>query len=284
MAGITYCINVTGGDGDDPFKADSKRGNLIRLINVFKGLLAGAKASSYTVDLHTAGTKASATATCAAVAVANTVTVNGTAMTATQQNARATVTLATAVAANTVTVQGEVITAVSGTATAGTQFDISGGNTTGAASLAAAINANPNLLNIVTATSAAAIVTIRAIVAGTGGNALTLVSSDGAKLACTGSGVLAGGAAIANNQFDFGGSNTQTATSLAYAINNSTTAGVSQVVTATSAAAVVTITCKYPGLIGNKVTLVSSDGATLAVTGSGVLASGLDTANYVLTF
>lgn len=282
---IRYSINVVGADSDNPFSnTASARTNLQRFINVLKSLASGTKSGVYTIDVHASATRASATATCASVANADTVTINGTAFTATQFNASGTVTAATALALDTVTVQGVVLTAVSGTPVAGgTTFDISGSDTATATSLAAAINANPTLAYYVTATSSAAIVTIRALASGTGGNALTLATSNNTRLAKSGT-VLAGGAAVVNNQFDYKGSNTQTAAALAAAINASTTAAVKSIVTATSALGVVTVTCKTPGLIGNCVTFVSSNGTRLAVTGSGVLASGAETLLSVMSF
>jgi phage tail sheath gpL-like len=68
---------------------------------------------------------------------------------------------------------------------------------------------------------------------------------------------------------------------LARAINASSTALISSQVTATSSGAVVTLASEQTGLTGNDTTLVSSDGATLAVTGSGRLTGGTET---VVTF
>lgn len=90
--------------------------------------------------------------------------------------ASGTVTLAAHVATNTVTINGVVLTAVSGAAGAD-QYDISGGMTTGAASLAAAINANTTLDGMVVATSNLAVVTVTALLPGEIGNAVTLAIS-----------------------------------------------------------------------------------------------------------
>ncbi len=87
-----------------------------------------------------------------------------------------TVTLAAHVATNTVTINGITLTAVSGAPAAG-QYDISGGDTTGAASLVLAILANATLAGMVTATSAGAVVTVTAIAPGAIGNAITLAIS-----------------------------------------------------------------------------------------------------------
>lgn len=100
----------------------------------------------------------------------------------TQVAASGTVTCASALAADTVTVSGVVLTAVSG-APGANQFDISGSNTAAAVSLAAAMNANATISGLVTATSALGVVTVTAKVKGVVGNAITLASSDGTRLA-----------------------------------------------------------------------------------------------------
>lgn len=97
--------------------------------------------------------------------------------------ASATVTFASAVGADTVTVNGVVFTAVSGAAGAN-QFDISGGNTTGAASLASSINNSATALvpATVIATAAVGVLTIKAVVPGITGNAYTLATSNNTRL------------------------------------------------------------------------------------------------------
>lgn len=75
------------------------------------------------------------------------------------------------------------------------------------------------------------------------------------------------------NQFNVGASDTLTAANLAAAINASATAVVVDNVVATSAAAVVTVTCKEQGTIGNLCTLaISAHGSVSAAN----LASGTD--------
>lgn len=69
------------------------------------------------------------------------------------------------------------------------------------------------------------------------------------------------------NQFDRSGTNAQTATNLAAAINASVTALIEQQVTATALSAVVTITSRQANSSGNAITLASS-GGTLAVSGA----------------
>jgi hypothetical protein len=173
-------------------------------------------------------------------------------------------------------ISGATLTA--GTVPAANEFDFSGTTAQCCTSLAAAINASLLTNTIVTAWASATVVTVRSILPGTVGN-YALVSSD-AQLAVSAA-TLTGGAAIANNVFDFGGTDTETATDLARAINASSTALISSQVTATSSGAVVTLASEQTGLTGNDTTLVSSDGATLAVTGSGRLTGGTET---VVTF
>lgn len=162
------------------------------------------------------------------------------------------------------------------TAPAADEFDITGSTAQCCTSLAAAINACTLLSGIVTAWASATVVTVRAVTPGTGGNSIGLESSD-AQLAVSAA-TLENGAAIANNQFDFGGSDTETGAALAAAINASTTNIVSKHVTATAASGVVTLTAVLPGHAGNIVTTATSDGTRLAITGSlARLAGGTDT-------
>lgn len=74
-----------------------------------------------------------------------------------------------------------------------------------------------------------------------------------------------------NVQFNVGGSNTITAANLATAINANTS--LDQTVQATSSGAVVTISCKIPGTIGNLVTTTATGGT---ITVASVLAGGTD--------
>lgn len=111
-------------------------------------------------------------------------TIAGNVATAIHKHATGTVTLASALAADTVTVGGVVFTAQSGTVTPGTgTFSIDTGNTQAAASLAAQINAHATAGALVRAVANAAVVTLYAHAGGTGGNAITLASSTGVRLA-----------------------------------------------------------------------------------------------------
>lgn len=79
------------------------------------------------------------------------------------------------------------------------------------------------------------------------------------------------------NQFDMSlASDTLVAADLVRSVNASATAGLSGVVTAANVAGVVTFTATIPGKIGNGVTLASSNGTRLAVSGAR-LASGAST-------
>jgi phage tail sheath gpL-like len=228
---------------------------------------------------------ARATATCAAVAVADTVTIAGQALTAIKQRASATVTCSTAIVGNTVVVDGVTFTGASGAVTLGeATFSIDTGDTQTATSLAAQINAHVVTAAKLTATSSSAVVTLRAVNAGTAGNALTLTSS-GSTVAVSAA-TLTGGIAVANNQFDVspGATDTQVAADLVRCINASTTAAISGVVTATNAAGVVTVRAVTAGTAGNSITFISSNGSRLAVTGSGALAGGAAVANNQFDF
>lgn len=103
------------------------------------------------------------------------------------------VTAAGTLAADTLTIAGVVLTAVSGTPGAN-QFDISSGNnTTIAANIAAAINAQATLPSFVSASSSGAVVTVTAATQCALGNLVTLASSNAGRLALSGA-ALTGGA------------------------------------------------------------------------------------------
>jgi phage tail sheath gpL-like len=106
-----------------------------------------------------------------------------------------TITLSGAAAGQTVTVAGVTYTAVAGVAANSSQFSVAGDDTADATALAAAINASENGRDTqqVTATSAAGVVTVKAVADGTSGNAITLVKV-GAGITVSGA-TLAGGTA-----------------------------------------------------------------------------------------
>lgn len=222
------------------------------------------------ITLKTKGVCASGTITAAAVDTSDTFTINGVEFIGIVQRATGTLTADAAVAGNTFAIAGHTFTGAEGAVTLGAPtFSVDTGDNETATSIAAQINAFSGLTGRVTATSAAAVVTVRAVDAGTAGNSITLTGT-ALRLAASGSGTLAGGIAVANNQFDTspGTTNAQSATDMARAINASTTALVTGVVVARANAAVVTVRSKHPGVAGNEVTLASSDGTDLAVSGA----------------
>lgn len=115
-------------------------------------------------------------------------------------HATGTVTVAAVNADDTVTVNGNVYTFKAAPASALHVKRTAGDNTANAAALAAAINAYENRYTgsttnaaAVVAVAASAVVTITAKVDGAAGNSITLASSNGTRLAVTGSGTLTGG-------------------------------------------------------------------------------------------
>lgn len=381
----------------DPINSEAPRASCLNVAKMFRAIAAGDYPGTCSVVADTEGVAASGSVTCAAVQNADTVSINGQALTATQHHARGTITpttsgidvddtvtinttgvltakkhyatgtvtitIANTDADDTVTINGVAFTAkaaedteagefdISGTATvaatslaacinasddediagvvtafssggvctvravesgtdgnaltfvssdadgltvsgAGTladatdpaddEFDISGQNADTCTSLAAAINACTALSGVVTAWASATVVTVRAVTAGTGGNSIGLASSD-AQLAVSAAN-LSGGAAVGNNQFDFGGSNSETATALAAACNASTTDIVEFHVSAAASGAVVTFTARTPGHTGNGITLATSDGTRLAITGGASRLTGGTGTRTTLSF
>ena len=118
--------------------------------------------------------------------------------------ATGTVTAATVLANDTVTINGLVYTAVAGVKADNTEFSIDGTDTVDAADLADSIqnDTRSGTIGDLSATSAAAVVTVTSDLEGTAGNAVTLVSS-GATLAVSGAGTLTGGADAADYQLTF---------------------------------------------------------------------------------
>lgn len=278
---IDVQIRIPGGV-KSPIVTGDRRVTAVNLAKLLRSGLVGGNAyglagSEAWFQVQSSVVAASATATCAAVASADTVTIAGQALTAAQKRATGTLTAASVEADDTCVINGVTFTAVADTVVLGEPtFDCSGTDAETTTSLIAQVNAyaSPLLSGIAAARATAgqtAITTIYAISQGTSGNAITLVGT-AVRLAASAA-TLTNGAAVANNAFDWAGTNDTTAAALAYAINNSTTAAVKQV-TATASANVVTVTSKVAGLAGNTLTFVSSNGTRLAVTGSGFLASG----------
>lgn len=263
-----------------PVVSGKRKTSLTNLSALFRKIAVGAKHGVVTLDARQSAVAASGSLTVAAIQANDTVTINGTVLTSKQQRATGTVTLANASVDDTVTVNGVVFTAKATADLTAGQFSQAGNDTADAASLAACINASTDasISGVVTATSSSDVVTIRAVTAGTAGNSITLVSSNGTRLAVSGSGTLTGGIAVANNEFEAIGTDTQIATDLVRAIGASTTNLVSKHVSATSALGVVTLTAKQPGHAGNAVTIATSNGTRLAITGGASrLTGGTDT-------
>lgn len=109
--------------------------------------------------------------------------------------ATGTVTLAAAEAGDTVTVNGLVYTAVAGTKANNTEFSISGTDTVDAADLVDSVNNDTRIGTIgdITATSALGVVTFTSSLLGEAGDVVTLVSSNGTRLAVSGATFSGGG-------------------------------------------------------------------------------------------
>lgn len=264
----------------------NQRLSFFNVCRFIMGMLTGVKSglgASY-LQYQTGVVAASATATCAAVVNADSVTIGGQAITAAQRRATGTLTCVSAIAGNTITINGVTFTGAAGAVVLGeATFSIDTSDTATATSITAQVNAyaSPLLSGLLKAKSAAGVVTIYALTQGTAGNAITLATTGGTitRSAAT----LANGAAIANNTFDFAATNALTGDALAYAINNSTTAAIKQVTAVSDGAGVVTVTSKVGGIAGNGITFTSNNGTRLAVTGSGFLASGAADAVVRLT-
>lgn len=276
---IDVQLKISGGL-PQPVVTGDRRLTLLNLAETIRGMNHGSlynQGDNY-LQVQTDIVAASATATCAAVAANDTVTIAGTALTATQKRATGTLTCATAIAGNTFVLNGVTFTGAAGAVTLGeATFSIDTSNAATAASIIAQVNAyvDPRLNGTVVARATVgntAIVTFYAVNQGTAGNAITLVGTVTTLEASAAT--LENGAALTNNTFDWAGSNALTGDALAAAINASTTAAVQQVTATSNGAGVVTVTSKVGGIAGNGITFVSSNGTRLAVTGSGVLASG----------
>lgn len=234
------------------------------------------------------GIQASTTATCVSVVITDTLVVNGQTFTAIKQRATGTITAVSAIAGDTCVVNGVTFTGVAGATGVGkpVSFSIDSSDTATATDLAAQINAHPTVSLVATATSAAGVVTVRAVAAGTAGNSIVMAGTATRLAFVGGTLLLTGGIAVANNEFDVspGGTNTQVAADIVRAINASTTTLVNAYVRATNLAGVVTVYSIITGTIGNGITLVSTGGtitvaaarlagATIATT-EGAQASG----------
>lgn len=145
-------------------KAGSKNLNVAKLINLLSGLNVGA----LTGEIHVSGS------------TSNPVSASGT------------VTVASIQADDTITIGKTTLTGKA-SPSGENQFDSDGTNTVVAAAIVAKINAHSVLSTIVKATSSGAVITVTANQKGLVGNYIVLSSSDGTRLAVTGSGYLISG-------------------------------------------------------------------------------------------
>lgn len=115
--------------------------------------------------------------------------------------ASATCTVASIQADDTVTINGVTLTGKS-SPSGESQFDSDGSDTVVATALAACINANSSLTGICTASNVADVVTISAYCKGLIGNAITLASSNGSRLAVSAA-RLAGGTGMGESPVNY---------------------------------------------------------------------------------
>jgi hypothetical protein len=104
----------------------------------------------------------------------------------------------------------------------------------------------------------------------------TVIATDA--IAINGTTFTAVSSGATGNQFNIGGDDAETMANLAAAINAST--DVNELVEATAEDEVVTITAKYPGILGNAITISSADAT---ITASGARLSGGDQGAEVRT-
>lgn len=192
----------------------------------------------------------------------------------------ATITLASMAAGTVLLINGVPFTAKGSAATAGNnEFDVSGGtDTLDAAALVAAINASTTagISGVLTATSAAAVVTLTAVAPGAASNAITIenlgVVATGTVTftsvdnndAMTVNGVtLTAKTTVADATVEFavGATDAATATNFAALINSTATSAlITKHVRALARSNVVHLFAKYGGVAGNAITLTSADG------------------------
>lgn len=287
IAGIVLTADSTQTSGGQNFNVgDSASGSLLVAAPIRPGdtvtiggtVLTAAGAQVGGAYNFNEGVRATGTITAAAVLPGDTVTVAGVTLTAAgaqtpgglnfNEGTRAsgTYTVNASPAAAILTINGSPLSPAGGPRTpGGDDYDETLGTPTLiAADIAAAINDAANSFDtVVLATSLAAVVTVRSLVPGAVGNAITIVSDDAT--------VSASGATLTGGV----GTNSTVATSLAAAINDAGN-GLAATLTASPAGAVVTVSVLAPGAAGNATTLVSSNGGRLAVSGA-TFAGGVGT-------
>lgn len=162
MSSISIVIQ-TNKDASSMKQAGQKHKNVIRIIDLLKGLVSGALLGSVNIYADSAD----------------------------PVSASATATLATVVADNTITIGGTTLTAKASPVNE-SQWLVTGSDTVVAAALASCINAHSVLSKIVYATSSLGVVTISCVVPGVIGNQVP-VTRVGSPITLSGA-VLAGGA------------------------------------------------------------------------------------------
>lgn len=190
--------------------------------------------------------------TVAAPADAATITLNGSALTGHQHRASCTVTFASVNSNDTLTVNGTVFTAKSSSPSGNYQFLSGVSDTADAAAFLVKLNAatlnsadaanGVGVYGLIEGKASAGVVTLYAIAEGTAGNSLTIVTSNGTRLAITNdsSGSFANGTAATNNEFDRIGNDARTARSVCTNLGLSSTAILNQHITAACRKGVVT--------------------------------------------
>lgn len=164
MATLHISVDVNSADASEYAAADQPQRCLRNAANLLSALASGNKVGSAYVSRSDDGpAAASATITCASVAADDTVTIGKTTLTAKASPASE------------------------------DEFDQSGSDTADGADLAAVINAHSVLSLLVSAEASAGVVTVTSHAKGSVGNHIVLSSSNGTRLAVTGSGYLAGG-------------------------------------------------------------------------------------------
>ncbi len=219
------------------------------------------------ITVKTLGVAASSTLTFLNAVVTDTVVVNGQTFTAIKQRATGTLTCATAIVGSACTVNGVSFVGKAGASGVGfpNKFSIDTSDTAAAADLVTQINAHPSLAGVVTATSVAGVVTVRAVTSGTAGNSITLTGT--VTVLAASASTLLGGIAVANNQFDVspGGTDDQACVDFVRALNASTTTLVASYVRALrTASAVATVYSLVQGTAGNGITLSTTGGTITA--------------------
>ncbi len=251
-------------------------------------LASGAGSGSYSVSVSAdALVAASGVVTCSGVLAADTVTLNGTTLTAVDINEKTTVVCGADTAGSLNSTFFNLYSAGDATKyyvwynvnSAG--VDPAVANSTGievaiatgalATAVATATQLAVDALVPFIATVNSATVTIRNATSGVTTNASDGTAATGFTITVT----VAGGVAT-NNQFAIGISDTECAANLVTCITSSTTALVSGLVTASSLLGVVTLAALTKGIVGNAYTVSSSNGSRLAITGTtnGRLISG----------